>query len=91
MRFEEYVDDVNRSYARDATHPAATWTPGQIVAVGFNDNDVRHIPCARGAFYMANLDSQIRNNSEGRRNLDDFLKELFVARERGEFRTVEDW
>ena len=66
------------------TTPHATSPPDEIVKVGFNDNNIRHIPYTRGSLYFADLDSRIRAHSDGKRNLDTVLFELFRRRERGE-------
>ena len=49
------------------------------------------MPYVRGHLYFANLDSQIRAASHGRRNLDIVLRELFVRRESGETFDRDAW
>lgn len=56
----------------------------EIVAVGFADGDIRHIPYHRGAFYFADLDARIREQSGGTRTLDTVLRPMFEARQAGQ-------
>ncbi|MFC4312358.1 hypothetical protein ACFPN2_24965 [Steroidobacter flavus] len=41
------------------------------------------MPYNRGALYFADLDARIRAKSKGQRKLDDFLRPMFVSREKG--------
>jgi predicted metalloprotease with PDZ domain len=54
-----------------------------IVKIGFNDDNVRHIPYVRGSLYFADLDSKIRAASHGRRNLDSLTQDVFRMRHAG--------
>ncbi len=81
----EYGDAINEIAKSYYASPARNWSAERIVEVGFADGDVRHVPYWRGALYFADLDSQIRAASGGRRTLHDFIREIFYAREREEY------
>ena len=51
-----------------------------IVAVGFNDGDIRHCHTRERAL-LRDLDVRIREASNGTRSLDDLMKTVFAARE----------
>jgi predicted metalloprotease with PDZ domain len=89
------VDDYGRSINADFrgyyTNPARNLSADSIVAIGFNDDNVRHIPYMRGSLYFADLDSKIRAASGGRRNLDSLMLELFQRRQRGARFDHETW
>jgi predicted metalloprotease with PDZ domain len=82
------INEVVRNYY---TSPARNWSAERIVETGFADEDVRHTPYVRGHLYFANLDSQIRAASHGRRNLDMVLRELFQRREDGKAFDRDAW
>lgn len=70
--FLDYYTGAGRNLSADS-----------IVKIGFNDDNVRHVPYNRGSFYFADLDSKIRAASRGRRTLDSLVIELFERRARG--------
>ena len=64
----------------------------EIVAVGFNDGDIRHVPYVRGGIYFADLDARIRAASDGTRSFDDLMERVLRLRESGELElTLEAW
>ena len=76
--------DINDAFQSYYHNTARNMSADEIVKVGFNDNNIRHIPYTRSSLYFADLDSRIRAHSGGKRNLDKVLFELFQRRERGE-------
>ncbi|MGH8194908.1 MAG: hypothetical protein ACREQ8_10980 [Woeseiaceae bacterium] len=88
---DDYGEALNDVFRRYYSSPARNWSAERIVETGFGDEDVRHTPYVRGHVYFANLDSQIRAASHGRRNLDIVLRELFARRENGETFDRDAW
>jgi predicted metalloprotease with PDZ domain len=88
---DDYGRDVNRDFRDYYGNVARNLSADSIVRVGFNDNNVRHIPYVRGSLYFADLDSKIRAYSKGRRNLDKVLFDVFQSRERGARFTHDTW
>jgi predicted metalloprotease with PDZ domain len=86
-----YGRRVNADFRDYYTNVARNLSADSIVAIGFNDENVRHIPYARGSFYFADLDSKIRAASHGRRNLDTLMLDVFRRRARGERFDHEAW
>lgn len=81
---EAYGVHINRSAQALYGLAAQDMSAQEIVAVGFADGDIRHIPYHRGAFYFADLDARIRERSNGTRTLDTVLRPMFEARQAGQ-------
>ncbi|WP_158586705.1 M61 family metallopeptidase [Henriciella mobilis] len=90
IAFEEYVEGINRLSRNLYTNPGRDWSIAEIKKVGFDDNDIRHVPYQRGALYFADLDARIRAASGGERDLHSFLSDVFVARETGDIALTPD-
>ena len=80
---EEYGREINSAFQDYYNNTARNLSADSIVRVGFNDNNIRHIPYVRGSLYFADLDSKIRAYSKGARNLDVVLREAFTRRAAG--------
>ena len=87
----EYGRRINEDFKTYFTSPARNLSADSIVKIGFNDEDVRHIPYYRGSFYFADLDSRIRAASHGRRNLDSLVISRFRRRVLGERFDQDAW
>ncbi len=81
---DEYGRDLNQAFQNYYYNSARNLSADSIVRVGFNDENVRHMPYVRGSLYFADLDSKIRAYSHGRRNLDIVMREIFQRRARGD-------
>jgi predicted metalloprotease with PDZ domain len=79
----EYGRSVNATFRDYYTNVARNLSADSIVKIGFNDNNVRHIPYVRGSLYFADLDSKIRAASHGKRNLDSLMQDVFRMRQAG--------
>ena len=79
----EYGRSVNATFRDYYTNVARNLSADSIVKIGFNDNNVRHIPYVRGSLYFADVDSKIRAASHNRRNLDSLMQDLFRMRQNG--------
>jgi predicted metalloprotease with PDZ domain len=79
----EYGRDINAAFQDYYFNTARNLSADSITRIGFTDENVRHIPYARGSLYFADLDSKIRAHSRGSRNLDMVMRELFERRQRG--------
>jgi hypothetical protein len=88
---DDYGREINRDFRDYYGNVARNLSADSIVRIGFNDNNVRHIPYVRGSLYFADLDSRIRAYSKGKRNLDNVLFDLFQARELGAPFTQDTW
>ena len=92
ISFEDYVDGLNKLSARFYANPGRDMSAADIVAVGFNDGDIRHVPYVRGGIYFADLDARIRAASNGARSFDDLMERVFRLRESGELElTMQAW
>jgi hypothetical protein len=80
---EEYGRSLNATFRDYYTNVARNLSADSIVKIGFNDNNVRHIPYVRGSMYFADLDSKIRAASKGKRNLDSLMLDIFRMRQSG--------
>jgi hypothetical protein len=81
---DDYGREINRDFQNYYTNSARNLSADSITAVGFTNENIRHMPYVRSSLYFADLDSKIRAHSDGKRNLDVVLRELFERRERGE-------
>ncbi len=89
---DAYVDGLNHLSNIYYTNPGREMSAQAIVEVGFNDGDIRHVPYQRGAFYFADLDTRIREASDGQRSLDDLMERVLNGREDGSLDlTIENW
>jgi len=88
---EDYGREINRDMDRYYFNVARNLSADSIVRVGFNDENIRHIPYTRGSLYFADLDSKIRAHSRGRRNLDAVLLDEFRRRQGGEPFSHDTW
>ena len=88
---DEYGRDLNRAFQDYYNNSARNLSADSIVRVGFNDENIRHIPYVRGSLYFADLDSKIRAYSKGARTLDQVMREIFQRRARGEAFNHDVW
>lgn len=88
---EAYGRQINDAFRSYYTSPNRNLSADSIVQVGFRDSEIRHIPYIRGSLYFADLDAKIRDHSDGARDLDQVLRELFERRERGETFDHDTW
>jgi hypothetical protein len=88
---DDYGRDINRAFQDYYKNAARNLSADSIVRIGFRDENVRHMPYARGSLYFADLDSKIRAHSDGKRNLDIVIRELFRKRDAGEPFNHDTW
>jgi len=88
---EEYGKEINAAFNDYWFGSARNFSADSIARVGFTDEAVRHMPYVRSSLYLADLDSKIRARSNGRRTLDEVMRELFEARARGERLDHDRW
>jgi len=55
-----YGQSINAAFRNYYTSRARNLSADSIVKIGFNDDEVRHIPYVRGSMYFADLDSKLR-------------------------------
>lgn len=92
ISFEQYVDGLNHLSSIYYTNPGREMSAEAIVGVGFNDEDIRHVPYQRDALYFADLDARVRAASDGEHGLDTLMKRVFRLRESGELElTLANW
>jgi predicted metalloprotease with PDZ domain len=82
------VNETARNYY---TSPARNLSADSIGRLGFSNEAARRVPYLRGALYFADLDSQIRASTGGRRTLDDLLIPLFQRIRNGESVDQNGW
>lgn len=80
---QDYIERINFVAGEYYTNPARNWSAERIVEVGFSDNFIRHLPYRRGELYFADLDARIRTASNGARDLDALMEEVFLRRQGG--------
>jgi hypothetical protein len=81
--FDDYVAGLNNLSRMYYTGPARDWPISEIKKVGFGDDEIRHVPYQRGAFYFADLDSRLKRASGGKSGLRHFLSRVLSEREAG--------
>lgn len=92
VSIDEYLAGLNELSRKYYTGKARDWPISEIKKVGFADDEIRHVPYQRGAFYFADLDSRLRKVSGGRYGLHHFLSPILKAREAGDVDlTAEAW
>lgn len=85
----DFEESVERLPERYYTSPGLGMSAEAIAEVGFTDNDIRETPYVRGNLYFADLNARIGANSEGERNLDDLMREIFERRHNDEAYTFD--
>jgi predicted metalloprotease with PDZ domain len=81
---EEYAGSLNRTLADLFTSPVREAPNERIRADFWRDRDVKRLPYLRGEVVAQLLDQALRHASGGRRNLDDFMRDLVRDARRGE-------
>ena len=84
MPVDWYERQIRESADGYYLSPGRNLSADSIAALGFGDENIRHVPYHRGALYFADLDARIRRASSGKRTLDSLMHEVFVRRQRGE-------
>jgi len=88
---DEYIESVNGTATNYYTN-ALNDLPNDEIAAGFwKDTRIRSLPYTRGSLYFASVDAKIRNESEGRRSLDDLLKAFIGIKESGAAVDTRTW
>jgi hypothetical protein len=87
-QYHQAINELAESYY---TNPSRDWSAARIKEAGFGNERARRVPYQRGELYFADLDARIRAASHGRRNLDSFIRDLFLRREASEPITPAVW
>ncbi len=77
---EEYLQGINQLAENYFTSPGISMSAQDITAVGFTNEYIRRTPYYRGTMYFADLDAQIRRKSQGARDLNAVVQEIFATR-----------
>ncbi len=80
---DEYGEAINRIVRSYYVNPARNWSAARIAEAGFGTEQIRRVPYQRGQLYFADLDARIRAASNGERDLDAVLREVFLRRQGG--------
>lgn len=83
VSIDDYAEEVNRIVEGYQTSPARNWSAARIAEVGFSDEQARRLVYRRGQLYFADLDARLRAASNGARDLDAVVRDLFIARAGG--------
>lgn len=75
---DEFLEIINDIATRHFDNKRAGATNEQIRRDFVRDADVSIVPYTRGSMYAAELDSALRRASQGKRTLDDALRELYA-------------
>ncbi len=88
---QAFLDDLNSTAARYYTN-ALIATPNDRIAEGFwKDTRIRVLPYDRGSLYFASVDSEIRAASQGKRSLDDLVRQMLAERRAGHAMDLALW
>ncbi len=80
---QAFLDDLNATAGRYYTN-ALIATPNDRIAEGFwKDTRIRVLPYDRGSLYFASVDARIRAASQGKRSLDDLVRQMLAERRAG--------
>jgi len=95
---EEYVRSLNAALKEYALSPARTEPNERIREAFWKDRDVGRLPYLRGDLVALLLDRELRRRSDGRRSLDDFMRDAVARGRKGEqvetdalLRRVAEW
>jgi hypothetical protein len=72
----QFLDDLNHTAARYYSDALNTTPDADIMPRFWEDTRIRTLPYDRGAMYFAVVDARIRKASEGKRSLDDLVREM---------------
>ncbi len=82
---EQWIETVSEDLAAYFISPVRTASAEKIRAEFWKDRDVQQLPYKRGSAVALVIDWEMRKRSDGRRGLNDFMREtLALSRERGE-------
>lgn len=74
---DEFLESINDIATRHFDNKRAGATNAEIRRDFYRDPAVSLVPYTRGALYAAELDAALRRASDGKRTLDDVLRELY--------------
>ena len=77
LTVDELLESINDIATRHFDNKRAAATNDEIRRDFFRDPAISIVPYTRGALYAAELDAALRHASQGRRTLDDLLRELY--------------
>lgn len=77
LTVDELLESINDIATRHFDNKRAGATNEQIRRDFYRDPAVAIVPYTRGALYAAELDAALRRASDGKRSLDDILRELY--------------
>jgi predicted metalloprotease with PDZ domain len=76
ITFDEYLNDVNSVLEKYAKNPFRYEKNERLVKDFWSDSDLQRIPYFRGDLFAHNLNAAIIKYSGGKKNLDDFMRDL---------------
>jgi hypothetical protein len=88
---DDFLNDLNFHAGRYFTNSLGDAPFAEVPLRFWEDTRIRTIPYDRGSFYFVNLDHRLRNRSEGRRSLDDLVREMRRRELAGQRLGLTDW
>ena len=88
---DDFLTDLNSTAARYYTDLLNDAPNDQIAARFWADTRIRVLPYDRGALYFANLNSEIRKASRGKRSLDDLVQTMIDRKRAGQSSDQAQW
>lgn len=88
---EQFLTDLNSTAARYYTDLLNDTPNDQIAAKFWADTRIRVLPYDRGALYFANLNSEIREASGGKRSLDHLVQTMIERKRAGQSADQAEW
>jgi predicted metalloprotease with PDZ domain len=88
---DEFLRDVNHTMRRYYANVRNMMPMADAIAAFWTDARGRVLPYDRGAIYFADMDAKIRAASNGKRSLDDVIREFLRFRRDGKKATVDAW
>ncbi|WP_210163338.1 hypothetical protein [Niveispirillum irakense] len=88
---DQFLKDLNFHAGRYYTNALANTPNDEIPSRFWADTRVRVLPYDRASLYFAHVDWQLRQQSKGKRSLDDLVHLLLARRKAGEKLVQADW
>jgi len=88
---EEFLKNINKKISDYYQNPVQSLSNRDAEQIYWKDARAGHVPYGRGFFYLANVNTKIREKSKGARSLDDIVVPLSDRSRNGEEIGVEDW
>lgn len=87
----KFLSEINRRASAYYTNPLRPLTNQQAAEKFWSDSRAQRIPYGRGFMYLAQVDAEVREKSNGKRRLDNLVLEMLRRKNLGEKYGVPEW